>query len=114
MALTRDDLERIVAGLSFRDWKFALRYDDKRPYLQLRFEEPCTKGTSKTGWSGRKWMLSPHMTSSEVVRTAWKAVQAAVEHEAAETFKYRGIPVYNPHIDIEALRTASQIEDVRT
>jgi hypothetical protein len=43
------------------------------------------------------------MTPSEVVRTAYKAVVAAQEHEVGEHFKYKNELIYCPHVDVEAL-----------
>jgi len=52
---------------------------------------------------GRKWLLSHHMTHSEVVQTAFKAVLTAVEHEVRESFTYKGCAIFGPHYDIERL-----------
>ena len=54
-------------------------------------------------WAGRKWRLSPHMTDSEIVGTALKAVLTAEEHEARENFLYRGRPIFGPHLDVDQL-----------
>jgi hypothetical protein len=54
-------------------------------------------------WNGRKWFLSNHMTRSEVVQTAFKAVLTAEEHEAREHFKYRGQSIFDPHYDVDKL-----------
>lgn len=66
-------------------------------YLQVVFIE---KGEEH---KGRKWQLSRHMTETEIVRTAYKAILAAEEHEAAERFKYCGYAIYSPHMHIEGL-----------
>lgn len=62
---------------------------------------------AKTGeawaWKGRKWYLSPHMTDSEIVQTAFKAVVTAVEHEVREAFKYKGVAVCDPHLDLDVV-----------
>lgn len=58
---------------------------------------------------GRKWFLSEHMTESEVVGTAFAAYKAWIEHEIMESFTYRGVKVFNPHVSIKArLRVASE------
>lgn len=51
----------------------------------------------------RKWLVSPHMTDSEVVHTALKCVLTGVEHEVREHFTYRGRRVFSPHFNVEAL-----------
>jgi hypothetical protein len=51
-------------------------------------------------WNGRKWLLSPHMTETEIVLTAFKAVLTAYEHEAREQFKVDGFAVLDSHYSI--------------
>lgn len=52
--------------------------------------------------TGRKFRLSEHMTRSEVVGTVFAAYKAWIEHEMFESFTYKGVAVFNPHVDIEA------------
>lgn len=68
----------------------------------------CYEGTDNvTGkpmtWKGRKWRLSSHMTKSEIVQTAFKAVMTAMEHETREKFTYRGATIFDPHYDVDRL-----------
>lgn len=51
----------------------------------------------------RKWRLSQHMIRSELVRTAFLAVMTAEEHEIRESFRYRGRPIFGPHVGVEVL-----------
>jgi hypothetical protein len=44
----------------------------------------------KSQQKSRKWLLSAHMTKTEIVNTAWFAVKTAIEHEAREEFFYQG------------------------
>ena len=62
-----------------------------------------TRDGSPLSWKGRKWRLSKHMTAGELVQTAFMAILAALEHEAREQFRYKGVDVLNPHMDLEAL-----------
>lgn len=79
-------------------WSLFLGRDDTRFYLQVK----CSASVDGP-WSGRKWSLSPHMVTSEIVRTAYKAIIAAEEHEIAEKFRYRGAAIYGPHMFVDAL-----------
>ncbi len=72
-------------------------------FLQVRCSGVCNTTGQPILWHGRKWALSTHMTRSEVVQTAFKAVVTALEHEARERFRYRGESVFDPHYDIDAL-----------
>jgi hypothetical protein len=89
---------RVVADLTYRDWRFRLSPDEGDPWLQVTFHDE--KGDF---WTGRKWRLSAHMTDSEVVQTALKAVLTAEEHEARERFTYRGRAIFGPHISVDTL-----------
>lgn len=54
-------------------------------------------------WKGRWWDLSEHMTDGEVAQTLFKAVLTALEHEAREQFTVDGVPVFQPHFDLDAM-----------
>jgi len=69
--------------------------------LQSRFSAPCQFQKSETMQAGRKWYLSPYMTRSEVIQTAFKAVLTAEEHEVRESFLFKGQAIFGPHIDVE-------------
>lgn len=101
--LTKEQLKDIVDQCSYEDWLIQLRYDGDRPYLQVRVNGRDNVTGKPLEWTGRKWMLSYHMCKQEVVRTAFKAVLTAMQHEVEELFKYRGVAIYNPHLDPDAL-----------
>ena len=52
---------------------------------------------------GRKLLIEDSATDSEVVQTAWLAVQLAVTHELREKFRVDGQSVFGPHLPIEDL-----------
>jgi hypothetical protein len=62
---------------------------------------------------GRKWILSKHMTKSEVVTTAFKAVMTAEEHEIREKFRYGGRMIFGPHFNVDALHEVAHKIEVR-
>jgi hypothetical protein len=97
--------EALLAKVKFQDWAFIVGQDDDRAYLQVRFlaADNCSDGAELVPQSGRKWFLSPHMTDSEVIGTAFKAVMTAVEHETREQFTYRGAAIYGPHFNVDEL-----------
>lgn len=63
----------------------------------------CTQTGVAMPWNGRWWRLSPHMTDSEIVATCFKAVLTALEHEARESFRFKGQPVYDSHLSVHQL-----------
>lgn len=109
----------IACRIQYLDWYIdVLEGADNRPYLQVSFlaSDSTNKNTLPTQQRGRKWYLSPHMTDTELVRTAHKAIRAAVEHECDENFKYRGQAIFSPHTDVELLlenRLSNKSDDVR-
>lgn len=89
-------LSFIISG---RDW-------DEPEYLQLN-----DHSLNLTFSNGRKWRLSKWMTKSEIVQTAFMAYLTWIEHEARESFKYKGASIFGPHYDVDALvEIAGRIE----
>ena len=107
------DFKRIVGDLKFNGWAFEIKYDlangeagdypSTRCYLQLKAITDDNVTGNRAVWFGRKWLLSPHMTRSEVVSTAFKAIMTAIEHETREQFLYQGRAIYDPHYDVDSL-----------
>jgi hypothetical protein len=104
---TRIDFVVDLSDIRYKDWEFQIGTDGDRHYLQVSFE---ADGDIQ---KGRKWFLSPHMTKSEVIQTALKAVLTAEEHEVREHFTYAGKAVFGPHIDVDALYEACTQVDIR-
>lgn len=102
--LTQEELQSIIDDISIGNLEILLKYDKDRPYLQISCKHGIdTKTNQPTSWTSRKWMLSPHMVKSEVVRTAYKAYITAVLHEADEVFQYRQVSIYSPHANVDVL-----------
>ncbi len=97
------EIRKVLADVSFRDWRFIVETDKAGPFLVIEFDEPCNVTGQPAVQRSRKWKLSPHMTRSEIVQTALKALLTALEHEAREQFLYKGQPIFGPHFDVEAL-----------
>jgi hypothetical protein len=104
---TFETMRQLITEIEFNDWKFLLRKDGSRPYLQIRFEEPDNMTGEMTEWRCRKWLLSYHMTDDEIVSTALKATLTAVEHETREQFKWKDQPIFRPHYNIYELHKLS-------
>lgn len=51
----------------------------------------------------RRWFLSPEMTDSEIVATAFKLCLTSAEHRCREAFKYKGARIFGPHFNVEDL-----------
>jgi hypothetical protein len=115
--MTRIDATRILEDVSFAGWGFRVLNDNSQLILQVVFRAACARTGEDTACSGRKWRLSPHMTKSEVVQTAFKAILTAVEHETREKFLYRGQSIFGPHFNVDKLVelcAAGNAEEVRS
>ena len=107
------NFHRWLQPVQYEDWRFNVCLDDIRPYLQISADAVCSNSGKMHTWKSRKWFLSPHMTRSEVVQTAFKAVMTAVEHEARELFRYKGYAIYSPHYNVERLVALHQSGDAK-
>ena len=101
--MTQTEMDEILETIEYKDWTFITIKRDHVIYLRCSWWGECNTSGMMTRQKSRKWQLSPHMTKSELVQTALKAVLTAEEHEAREKFKYKGKAVFGPHIDIEQL-----------
>jgi len=107
---TLKSIKDLVDDVKFNDWAFLIKTNrDNTPYLQIKFLAPgsFTDSDELELQSCRKWQLSYFMCDEEIVSTAFKAMLAAVEHEAREQFTWRGEAIYRPHYDIYALHKLS-------
>ena len=101
--MTSDTLVEIIDNVSYHDWSFAIGKLGSGFYVQCRFIAPDSCGKDERNWSGRKWYISTHATKDEVVQTCLKAVLTSLEHEARESFKYKGVAIFQPHTPIDEL-----------
>ena len=110
--LNFEQIESILRRISYKDWEFMLvARSDETIYLQIAFSAQDNVTKEQTHWTGRKWLLSYHMTPSEIVLTALKAVLTAEEHEAREQFKLDGVAPFDPHMNVGKLLELAQTED---
>ena len=98
------------------DWELWLRYDQKADRLFIQIQFDCTNNYSGEPYRSycRKWYLSPFMTNTEIVRTAYKAYEAAVIHEMQENFTYKDVAIFDPHRNVELLVSLDGFNDERT
>lgn len=96
--------EQAVADCDFMNYDLDVVKNDRGEYyLQGHYSEPCVEMDIEMVQSTRKWLLSPKMTKSEIVQTAFKCCITSMEHRTREHFKYRGRRVFGPHFDVDAL-----------
>lgn len=99
------DLAILIKRLSFRDYWFRIgNLLGDGYFLQVVFKATDCETGEPSEQRGRKWYISQHAVSDEVIKTCWLAVEIALRHEALEDFKLDGIAFFNPHTDCERLR----------
>ena len=110
---TNNTLQTLIDQCSYKDWDIKLRFKNDVPYLQIKFMAPCNMTGEMQLQSCRKWMLSYFMCNEEVLETAYKAVRTAVDHEMREQFKWKGQPIFRPHINPDVLYEMSLNDSIQ-
>lgn len=107
MSMNLTEAKQILGDVKFPGYTFRISgaFDIHQPtYLQGVFLAPCNDEPNVTRpQHTRKWLLSQHMTRSELVQTAFKCALTSIEHEAREQFTYKGARIFGPHFNVEAL-----------
>lgn len=97
--MTTQQINELVSRISFRDWKFIVKPLGDGSYVQVMFQDKDTDNGQDVIIRGRKWYVSPYAIEDEVVKTCWMAVEAALKHEAMESFLVDGRAPFHPHND---------------
>lgn len=95
-------VREITDKIKYKDWYFLHSNFDPRT-IQVCFNADCIESGTITEQKGRKWLLSKHMTDSEIVQTAFLAIKIAEEHKLRENFLFNGAAIFGPHLDLFAL-----------
>lgn len=103
--MTYEQIQKFFAKyVKYKDWEFYIGRKGEAIYLQVKFRAADNYNPAITEIQYcRKWQLSTWMTKTELVQTAWAAIQRAVLHEAAEQFLYNGADIFNTHMSVEQL-----------
>jgi hypothetical protein len=114
---TLNDVQTVLRKIKFKNWQIEVTavIDDAGYLLQWTFlGKDTTKPLDNQLYMQycREWFISHDATETQLIRTAWLAVQQAMMHEAAELFLYNGIRLFDPHTDYvklaEYMNTAPQ------
>lgn len=101
---TKEEIIEIIKKISFMDREFRLIEKGDGYLLQIRYYEEDIENPNgpQVLQSARKWYISPWMTETEIVETAFTACVRSMLHITKEYFTYKGERVYSPHFDINA------------
>lgn len=102
--MTLDDLRSLCARIDYKPLWFLHTGNMGTGFvMQWRFEGYCHRTGRQMMMHCRKWYISQHACPSEVVQTALLAAIQAEEHEARERFRFDGVSVYAPHLNVKDL-----------
>ena len=89
--------------VEFMNYRFSVRDGHGGIFLQAHYMDADIYTANQELQVTRKWLLSPHMTESEVVQTAFKCCLTSMEHRAREAFKFNGARIFGPHFNVRDL-----------
>lgn len=97
--------EKLLENIHFQNYVFTVRHSRGSVFLQAHYPDADIYSGKIEEQFTRKWFLSPLMTDSEMVQTAFKCCFTSFEHRCREAFTYKGARVFGPHFDINDLVT---------
>lgn len=100
------------------NFRIIVRQDQELPFGRWYYQIQCHRKDVITGeWGegfGGKAYLSPHASDNELVQTIFGLYKGYWEHEARESFMWRGRRVFGPHIASQALWEVARRVDIRS
>lgn len=102
--LTVEEIREIVESITYKpQWNILLGDDGERLFVQIEATTLDSRTKEETTWKSGKTYLSPFMCRQEIVGAVFGTIEKAELHEMREFFRYRGVSIYNPHLDPDAL-----------
>lgn len=93
----------IVQHIRFLNYIFAVREAHAGVVLYASYRDMDIYSRVDEWQQTRKWSISPAMSDSEIVQTAFKLCITSFEHRCREAFTYRQARIFGPHFDVEDL-----------
>jgi len=110
----KDWVGEIVGECVFPRYTFNVKQSSTGyTYLQAEFDETDTVTGKLERQFTRRWPISPEMTRSEIVATAFKCIVTSKEHEAREWFTYKNAAIYQPHYNVDDLLAVCGKREIR-
>lgn len=100
--MTRQEIIELLRLVKFQNYTWIVG-SEQDLFIQASYREADVYTGKIETQHTRKWRLSPHMTKSEIVQTAFKLCITSMEHRTREEFTYRGERVFGPHFDVDEL-----------
>lgn len=99
-------IANILANIQYKDWWFEIKEIDEGSFghlIRTCFMAKDADFDKITKQECRWFFLEANVTETDVVRTAFKAIEAAEYHEMCECFKYLQQRIYHPHLDLHKM-----------
>lgn len=93
----------LLENVRLTGYRFEVTEGHGGVYLRANYYEHDVYTSQYDVQHTRKWLLSPHMTDSEIIQTAFKCASTSYEHRVREHFLYRGRRIFGPHFDVNDL-----------
>lgn len=107
--LNTNEVFDILDNITYKNWDKEILPVGKDLTLFRWFWEDPNEGLQQA----RFWVVDHTQPHSDIVRTALAAVIMAEEHEARESFRYKGKKIFNPHYDVDRLaEIAGKLENL--
>lgn len=103
--------QALLSQVQFLEYSFHVRMGHGGEFLQATYWEKDIYTSVPEIQYTRKWLLSPSMTDSEIIQTAFKLCMTSFEHRARESFMYRGARIFGPHFDVNDLVRLCQLAE---
>src|SRR5437660_536808 len=88
--MTKTEMLAVLAEVACAEYRFKIEQKGASHYLVAEYDDADVYSGEPGIQRTRKWLLSEHMTRSELVQTALKCVLTSHEHRVRESFLYRG------------------------
>lgn len=96
------DIEAVVGECRYKDLDFNLMFSSTLgAVLEIGANVVDNETEREVYMTGRKWVITPDMPKSDIVRTVFLAVMTWEEHEIRENFRYKGRDIFSPHFEVE-------------
>lgn len=97
------EIRQIVSEIRYKDRQFVLGVIPVDGLCWLQVHYPVINNGVERTAKGRRWIIEPNSVPWQVLATAFKAALTVEEHEARESFLYKGTSVFFPHQELEEL-----------
>lgn len=110
---TFEEIKTVIDNIKYKDWNINLLIKAHNFYLlQVTFMAYDFTTDKVELQKCRKFYVSPFMEESEIIRTAYLAIQQAEFHELDENFKYKDIAIFDPHLNLNHVRSCIYYESI--